>query len=218
MVDFSLHHETISPETSQTDSPCIILLHGRGADEQDLLGLSSHFPDALQIISLQAPDRLGPGYTWYELDLSGGGLHESQPDREDFQRSLTLLDNFRTEAIDAYDIDPNQIGLLGFSQGGILGFASILDYPDKYAYCIGLHSYLPASYQHNEKTEGIQGFPIFIGAGTADDIIPVSRAETAAEYFKKWNADITFNTYNTGHGIGSEELADVTDWLTTHYR
>jgi phospholipase/carboxylesterase len=59
----------------------------------------------------------------------------------------------------------------------------------------------------------IAGKPIFLAAGEADRIIPVSRVEAAAERFRELDADVTFNTYATGHGIGQAELADIVEFV-----
>jgi len=110
-----LTHVTDPPETTVDGrSPAVVVVHGRGADEQDLLSIAAQLPDELHVLSVRAPDRLQGGYTWYELDLSGGGLHESQPDQRDFERSLRLVHEFVDAAVDAYDLDPDRVGLLAF--------------------------------------------------------------------------------------------------------
>ncbi|MFC5278728.1 alpha/beta hydrolase [Halorubrum rubrum] len=208
MTDIPLEHVHVAPDDDAAPAPAVFVLHGRGADEEDLLPVAESLPDDLHVISLRAPDPLQGGYTWYELDLSGGGLHESQPHAADFRRSLDLVDESVAAAIDAYGLDADRIGLLGFSQGAITSLSLLLEGPDSYDWVVGLHGYLPDS--HAELApDGIEGKPVFVGAGTGDRVIPESRAEAAVDRLTELGVDVTYETYATGHGIGREELADV---------
>jgi len=206
--EFPLVHEHIEPDDPD-GAPGVLLLHGRGSHERDLLGLTDAFPDGVHVLSARAPDRLGQGYTWYELDLSGGGLEQSQPDASDFERSRGLVDEFAEQAKSEYGV--GDLGILGFSQGSILGMSSLLDRPELYEWVAGLHGYLPARYESGYDAEGA---PVFLAAGEADEIIPEHRTADAAERLRDFGADVTYNTYPTGHGIGADEHADVTAWLT----
>ncbi|MFB6147148.1 MAG: alpha/beta hydrolase [Halobacteriaceae archaeon] len=216
MADFPLEYRS-RPPVAEADgpAPAVVLLHGRGADADDLLGLADDLPDALHVLSPQAPDPLGPGFTWYELDLSAGGLHESQPDPDDFRRSLDLLTEFREAAVTEYDLDPDRIGLFGFSQGAIASLASVLEAPDDWAWAAALHGYLPASHDPAEGADvaDAAGFPVFVAGGEADDVIPLSRVQRAADRLRDAGLDVTAETYPTAHGIGPRELADVADWV-----
>ncbi|RAW45889.1 phospholipase [Halorubrum sp. 48-1-W] len=208
MTEIPLEHVHVAPGDDLDGAPAVFVLHGRGADEEDLLPVAESLPDDLHVISLRAPDRLQGGYTWYEFDLSGGGLHESQPNPADFRRSLDLVEESVAAATDAYDLDADRIGLLGFSQGAITSFSLLVEDPGSYDWVVGLHGYLADSHA-DLSPDGIEGKPVFVGAGTGDRVIPESRAETAVERFAELGADVTYGTYATGHGIGREELADV---------
>ncbi|CDK39881.1 phospholipase/carboxylesterase [Halorubrum sp. AJ67] len=72
MTDVPLEHVHVAPDdgTDGEPAPAVFVLHGRGADEEDLLPVAAELPDELHVISLRAPDPLQGGYTWYELDLS----------------------------------------------------------------------------------------------------------------------------------------------------
>ena len=215
--DFPLHHLSIEPDTPSENAPAIVLVHGRGSHEQDLPPLVEDFPDDIHVLSVRAPTPLGPGYTWYDLDLSAGGLHGSQPDPDGYDTSLTLLKDFVEEAIPAYDLDADRIGLIGFSQGAIMGLGAIVEYPDLFRWVAALHGYLPARYTDDELTAAT-GTPVFIGAGERDQIIPVTRAENAADRLRAAGGDVTFRTYPVGHGTNPQEVADLTAWFQTQIR
>ncbi|GAA0509089.1 phospholipase/carboxylesterase [Halorubrum aquaticum] len=217
MTEIPLEHVHVAPNDGSDAAPAVFVLHGRGADEEDLLPVAESLPDELHVISLRAPDPLQGGYTWYELDLSGGGLHESQPHAEDFRRSLDRIAESVSAATDAYGLDADRIGLLGFSQGAITSLSLLLEDPDSYGWVVGLHGYLPDSHLDLEP-DGIGGKPVFVGAGTGDRVIPESRAEAAADRLAEVGADVTYETYATGHGIGREELADVVAFVEARLR
>lgn len=205
---------TFVPSGRDTDDrvPAVVVMHGRGADDQDLLPIAQHLPDSLATVSLRAPDRLMGGYTWYELDMSEGGLHRSQPEAEGFRRSLDLVSRTIPAAVDEYGLDADHVGLLGFSQGAIMTFSLLLEDPGSYAWVTGLHGYLAASHADLEPA-GIASSPVFVGAGTADQIIPARRVEAAAERFRELGCAVTFATYPVGHGVGQEELADLVEFV-----
>lgn len=210
---FPLEYVHIEPRDSSTGpSPAVFILHGRGADEQDLLSVARQLPASLAIYSLRAPNRLQAGYTWYDLDLSSGGLHQSQPDPDDYRTSLDRLDYFITQAARTHDLDAEQLGLLGFSQGAIMSFGFILEQPARIAWCAGLHGYLPES--HADITPpNIAGKPVFIGAGSTDQIIPADRVKAAADRFQTLDCEVSFTVYDGGHGIAQAELTDLVAWV-----
>jgi phospholipase/carboxylesterase len=208
MVDLPLSHVHVEPDTrGEGPAPAVFVLHGRGADEEDLLPVARHLPGELHVVSLRAPDPLQGGYTWYDLDLSGGGLHQSQPDSEDFRRSLDRLSESVDAAVAGYDIDPARVGLLGFSQGAITSFSALVEAPGRYEWVVGLHGYLAA--EHADRDVDLGGTPVFVGAGTADQVIPASRGEAAADRLREMGADVEFHTYRAPHGVGADELEDV---------
>lgn len=210
MSDIPLEYVHREPEGESEEA--VFILHGRGADEQDLLPVAEQLPGDRHVISFRAPDRLRGGYTWYQLDLSAGGLENSQPHSEEFRRSLDIVAEAVDAAVDAFGLDADRLGLLGFSQGAITSLSSVLEAPDRFAWVVALHGYLAE--EHEDATpEGIEGKPIFVGAGTADQIIPASRSEAAAERLQEIGADVRYEAFNTGHGIGQGELEAVVEFV-----
>src|SRR6056297_296417 len=213
MTELPLEHVHVDPETpTDGPEPAVVVLHGRGANEEDLLPIAQELPEEYHVVSLRAPDRLQGGYTWYDLDLSAGGLHQSQPDPDGFRRSLDLVDESVDAAVEAYGLDPDRIGLLGFSQGAITSLSLLLESPADYRWVVALHGYLPASHRDLDP-EGMAHKPVFIAAGSADQIIPDARTEAAAERFEELGAAVEYTAYDAPHGVGSEELADLVDFV-----
>ena len=214
-ADLPLEHVTIPPRTDVEGAPPgVFVLHGRGANEEDLLPIAQRLPEELFVVSLRAPDRLMGGYTWYELDLSDGGLHESQPHPQEFRRSLDLVTESVAGAIDAYAIDPERVGLLGFSQGAIASLSLLVESPAEYAWVVALHGYLAASHADREP-EGIEGKPVFVAAGSGDQVIPAGRVQASADRLRELGCDVEGGTYDSAHGVGPDELADLVAWVET---
>lgn len=194
-------------------APAVFFVHGRGADEEDLLPIAGELPNELHVFSVRAPDRLQAGYTWYELDLSAGGLHASQPDEDEFRRSLDHLHEFVAAAVDTYDLDPDRIGLFGFSQGAIMSLSALLEQPEKYAWVVALNGYLAASHSDPERIEAAAGKPVFVGIGDRDQIIPADRGKQAADTLSSGGLDVERNVYPVGHGTTPQEIRDVAAWV-----
>lgn len=205
------------PGTVESNAPAVVLLHGRGTNERDLLPLGAQLPEELHVLSVRAPDSMGgpDSYTWYELDLSDGGLHASQPHAEDFRRSLDRLHEFVADAVETYGLDPDRVGLLGFSQGAITGLSALIERPDAYRWAVALNGYLAEA--HRADAGNAAGKPVFVGRGATDQVIPPERTERAAETLAAAGADVRFETYDVGHGTTPGEIADVVEWLEDRY-
>lgn len=214
--ELPLVHES-RPGSVDTDAPAVVLIHGRGTNERDLLPIAAQLPDELHVLSVRAPNEMGGpnSYTWYDLDLSGGGLHASQPDPEGFRRSLDLVHEFVEAAVEHYDLDADRVGLLGFSQGAITSMSALLERPEAYRWVVALNGYLAES--HHDEVDNAEGKPVFVGCGTMDQVIPPERAEQAADLLKQGGADVRFERYGVGHGTAPQEITDVVTWLEGRY-
>lgn len=205
----SLVHEIQEPEgEAGGERPALIMLHGRGADEQDLLSLAANFDRRLLTISARAPYVLGPGYHWYEL------CQIAEPEPVSFSRSVQILLRFIDEVPEAYGVDRDQVYLLGFSQGATVAGAVGLTEPDRIAGAIMLSGYLPLDSGFEIDRSALAGRAFFIGHGTMDPIIPVSLGRIANEYLTGVEADLTYNEYVMGHQIAWPEIEQIGAWLT----
>lgn len=199
------------PRESPTPAPAAILLHGRGANERDLLSIGSQFPEDMHVLSLRAPRSLGgPNqFAWYDLTPQGSNGPGSH-----FEESLEQLHAFIKKAIDRYDLDPNQIGVLGFSQGAVMSLALLVSYPELFRWVVALNGCFPDTISDNVSTAC--GKPVFIGYGRNDQIITPDRPQAAAQTLTSGGADVTLTEYDVGHGISPEEITDILLWLSNY--
>jgi phospholipase/carboxylesterase len=182
-------------------------LHGRGADELDLLGLAEELDPRFFVVSARAPMELGPGYHWYHLLAIGN------PEPESFLLSLTAIARFVAELPTAYPIDPSAIYTLGFSQGSMMAGSLLLTHPESIAGTVMLSGYLPLANGLPIDEAKLAGRPVFEAHGTADGVIPVALGRQARDFWQKVGANLTYREYPIAHSIGPQELVDVSDWL-----
>lgn len=198
---------------SDQPAPAVVLIHGRGADERDLLPIATQLPDELAVFSVRGPIKLDDGYAWYDIDVDQGGLHNSQPDSQSFRQSIYRLGKFIELIVSKYNIDRSRIGLLGFSQGGTLAMASAPELADRVAWVVALSGYLPEEYRSASKLIDARDIPMFLGAGEMDLVIPDERTERASTRLRDVGIDVTYRTYRVGHGASDKEIEDAADWI-----
>lgn len=211
-----LDYQVIKPQ-NQVDgpSPAAFFLHGYGSNELDLLSLSNYFPSDIFIISLRAPFPISNGYCWYPIHLSPTGDIPDQPDLDFLTQSMDLLNKSRDALIDLYDLNPEKIGLLGFSQGTILSLSTLCTNPSNYSWCVGLNGYLPHSFSNSTHPE-LLNKPVFLSAGTNDELIPLSKVELTRTKMVELGCNVTFSSHPGGHYIGENVFIELQQWLPNH--
>jgi phospholipase/carboxylesterase len=209
----SLKYLAQLPSEPSPHTPVIILLHGYGADERDLFELRNVFPKNFLIISARAPYSLPhSGYQWYELP-SNKGQQDAKKNELDNSRSriVGLIDHVTFK----YKADPNEVYLIGFSQGAIMSYEVALTSSTKVK-GIGVLSgkLFPATANSLRMTPAMKKLKIFIGHGTADERIPFAEGKNAFDILKEFGLNTDFHPYTgMGHAISKEELNDLVKWL-----
>lgn len=206
----SLAHKFLRPRRATPGKPpALILLHGRGADEDDLLGLAEYFDDRLLILSPRAPYAFahGGGRTWYDLEEIG------KPDRAMFLESHRRLCAFITEATTHYGPDPQKVFCCGFSMGSIMALAVALTQAELLSGVIANSGYVPEDAGIEFRWSGVKGKPFFLGHGIYDPVIPFSYSRRAKELLESHGAVVTHREYDMGHQINEESLNDMIAWL-----
>ncbi len=191
--------------------PGLLLLHGRGADEEDLMGLVEALDGRFTVVSPRAQFRAGQGWAWYGLPSIG------QPDRETFLASLEALKEFIGGLPAVYGIDHERLYLVGFSQGAIIGSVLAMALPDRVRGVVMHSGYVPQAAENMEldvTPEGLMGKPFFVAHGKYDDVLPVTLGRDSNEYLQEAGAEVVYQEYPIGHSISEESLYDLSEWLT----
>lgn len=209
LVDASLLHRVLPPRADSSGAPPgLLLLHGRGSDEMDLLDLADDLDPRFLVVSARAPFHLGFGYHWYELREVG------QPEPRTFSEGLHLLEQFTGEIVDGYGIDRDRVYVLGFSQGAMMAGSLTLTHPERIAATVMLSGYLPlhSGLEYDERK--LEGRPFFVAHGIQDPVIPIGFGRETKVYLTSVRAGLAYREYPMGHQVAYEELRQVADWLT----
>jgi len=210
-VRTTLEHRLLLPENSTGQRhPTLIMLHGRGADEEDLIGLVPAFDRSILVLSVRAPHRFSyGGYTWYDIGEMG------RPEPELFQDSYKKLVQFTKDALAAYPIDFANVFLLGFSMGTVMSYALSLTHPKTFRGVIAHSGYVPEGTDLVMQWENLSDLSFFVAHGTLDPTIPVLLARRARFLLENSTASMTYKEYPIGHEISEESLADAVVFLRT---
>ncbi|MFH0992134.1 MAG: alpha/beta fold hydrolase [bacterium] len=208
----SLVHKVLPLSSSMPEPhPVLILLHGRGANEDDLLGLAEYFDPRFFTISVRAPYEFDfSGYTWYDL------IQVGSPDKKQFQESyrrlLQLIDDIKLN----YPVDPKNIFLFGFSMGAIMSLAVALTKPRLVQGVIAHSGYVPEDAGLEFKQHDALSASILMIHGTFDPVIPVDLARRAEIVLPPLKANYSYREYPIAHHISEESLSDCAAWLAAH--
>ena len=213
MKTLPLIHLVRQPKIKDGAPPLLLLLHGIGSNEHDLYGLTPFLDKRFLIISVRAPNTLGPGsYAWFEVDFTQQGPIINM---EQAEASLKTLITFLKEAITVYGADPKQVYLMGFSQGAIMSASVALIQPELVAGVVLMSGRIPSEIRPLiASSEQLSGLPFLVVHGTADRVLPITYGRASRELLSSLPVDLTYHEYPMGHEVSQESLSEVTTWLT----
>jgi phospholipase/carboxylesterase len=211
--DLSLKYLVQLPAEKAEHPPVIIVLHGRGSNEEDLFSLRDKFPKNYLVVFARAPYHMYMNsYQWFDM-VTDSGKHEGNVQNLAYSRNL--LTKFITEVINKYHADPKQVYMAGFSQGGMMSYEVGLTAPDKLK-GIGVlsgslfESLLPLI----KVTPALKNLKIFVAHGTADKRVNFEYGQQSVDYLRSIGLNPDFHTYhNMTHEVKGEEIDDLVKWL-----
>jgi phospholipase/carboxylesterase len=211
MPQLSLIYQTHPARAGTAPHPGLVLLHGLGSHELDLLSLASEIDPRVYTISARAPMayRWG-GYMWYDIERHGPGLGS-----ESIEQSLDLLRQFLHEVVEVYPIDPARLFVGGFSQGAALAGAIGLLEPDSVAGAVMVSGFLPPDPGNRYLPWKAAGHPYFQAHGTLDRVVPLQAARLTRAYLQGTPVELTYREYPIGHEVSIPELRDLAAWFST---
>jgi phospholipase/carboxylesterase len=190
----------------------LVLHHGRGADERDLLSLANVLDPGrvLHVVSARGPLRLPGwnGYHWYQVPRVG------IPDPETFHSSYDALANFHEDLWLRTGLTPAQTVLGGFSMGAVMSYAlSLGSGRPVVAGLLAFSGFVPAVEGWNADLESRQATRAFIAHGRQDGVIDVSFAHRARTLLESGGLDVDYHESSVDHQIDRDILPTATDWL-----
>lgn len=212
----SLEHNYKAPATNTEKSPVIIMLHGYGSDENDLFSFADELPSKYAIISLKAPFAIQPyGNAWYAIHFDN--VDGKWSDDEQAIESRDLVVKCIDEVIATYNVDPENITLLGFSQGTILSFSVALSFPEKIKNVIGLSGYInEAIFKENYAENDFSKLNIYSSHGNVDQVIPVDWGRRTKPFLQNLGIPCEYSEFPVGHGVSPQNFYELKEWLLRH--
>jgi phospholipase/carboxylesterase len=194
-----IHH--FEPETVPGRPP-ILLLHGTGGDETDLLPLGRAIAPGSALLSPRGKVMEGPMPRFFRR------LAEGVFDEEDVRRRAHELADFIAGARQAYGLAaPVAVGL---SNGANIAAATLLLRPEALAGAVLLRAMVPLQ---DPPRVDLSGKPVLILSGLTDPIVPTENAARLAAMLKDARADVLHRTLLAGHGLSQSDVSIATEWL-----
>ena len=177
----------------------LIMVHGRGANAQDILGLASHLN--VEDYALLAPQ--ATNHTWYPYSF----MVKPEQNEPWLSSALDLLKELVDDVIEQ-GIAADNIYFLGFSQGACLALEFVARHATQYGGVVAFTGGLIGDeINRSNYTGDFNGTPIFIGTGNPDSHVPVERVKESVEILTEMNAQVHLEIYdNRPHTISKDEI------------
>ena len=178
-LDYNIRPSNLGIEKSKV----LFLIHGFGADKNDLFSFASYLPVNFTVIALEAPHSLPfGGKAWYNIELENG---EAVSDIDQAGKSVETIHSFIQESVEEYKLNKEEIFVLGFSQGAILSYGIASKYPEKYKYFLTLSGFAMEEIIENSETKDYSNLDFYAAHGTMDGVISIERGRTAKSFLEK---------------------------------
>jgi phospholipase/carboxylesterase len=190
----------------------LVLHHGRGADEHDLLTLADVLDPTrrLHVVTPRAPLQLpgSPGYHWYLVPRVG------YPDPDTFEAARRQLGELHDELWQRTGITPERTVLGGFSMGAVMSYAMALsaDRPAPLG-ILAFSGFIPDVEGWQPDLAGRTAVRVFIAHGLQDQVIDVAFARAAAERLRAAGLPVDYRESDAAHHIDPREIPAAGAWL-----
>ncbi len=195
------------PAENADSAPTLLLLHGTGGNENDLLEMgASLWPQA---------NRLSPRGRVLENGQARffRRLQEGVFDEDDLKLQTNALADFIHEGATTYGFDLTRVVALGFSNGANIAASLLLLHPQTLCGAILLRAMVPL--------EPVGKTPInaevLLSSGEFDPLVPPQNANRLAALLRERGAVVTHQWQNTGHNLTNADIQSAQNWLTNHF-
>jgi phospholipase/carboxylesterase len=188
----------------EESSPTLLLLHGTGGSEEDLIPLGQDLaPDAAILSPRGKVSEYGAARFFRRLA-------EGVFDHEDLLFRTHELAEFVEAAAEEYDFDRSRIVAVGYSNGANVAGSTILLYPGLLRAAVLLRPMVPFE---PEVTPDLSGMSVFMAAGRMDRMIPQDNTQRLANILAEAGADVDLRWRDAGHPLTYEEVSEAKEWL-----
>lgn len=182
----------------------LLVLHGTGADENDLIPLGRALDPYANLLSPRGKV-LENGMPRFFRRFA-----EAVLDVEDLRSRTDELVDFLHSAVTRFDLDPSDVVAVGFSNGANIAASTLLRHPKVLRAAVLFRPMIP---YEPDPIPDLDGAPIFIGAGRADPLVDPTDPEKLAAILRNAGADVQVSWVSAGHELQPEEVKDAREWL-----
>ncbi len=186
-------------------APPLLLLHGTGGDENDLIPLGRQLSPGSALLSPRG-------------DVSEHGarrffarLAEGRFDPAEVTRRTHALADFLAAASKHYGLDPQKLTAVGFSNGANIAATLLLLRPESLVAAVLLR---PMVVLEPQKLPDLRGKRVLLSSGTVDPIVPDDHPPRLAQMFRDAGAAVTLQTHPASHGLTPADLGSARNFLT----
>jgi predicted esterase len=184
----------------------LLLLHGTGGDEEDLIPLGRQLAPGAALLSPRGRV-LEHGMPRFFRRLAEGVF-----DLEDLKLQTDALAKFTADASHRYDLDGRSLVAVGYSNGANIAASLLLSYPQLLWGAVLFRPMVPFRPQVSPNLKDI---PVLLAAARHDQIVPPSQTSELAEILTSAGARVTTHWHPGGHELGTDDVAAAKDWLST---
>jgi predicted esterase len=192
------------PPADKASSVTLLLLHGTGGDENDLLPLGAILAPSAGMLSPRGKV-LESGMPRFFRRLAMGVF-----DQEDLKLRTRELAEFVKAASRAYGFDPSTVVAVGYSNGANIAGSLMLRRPELLAAAVLLRPMVPFV---PEKHPDLSGKSVYLGAGRHDPIVTSEETMRVERLFRECGAEVFLQWQPRGHEMGQEEASAAGEWL-----
>ena len=188
--------------------PTLLLLHGTGGNENDLVGLGKEIDGAANILSVRG-NVLENGMPRFFKRLAEGVF-----DLEDLQFRTEELKNFIDESAKNYEFDRDNVVAIGYSNGANIAGNLLFEYENVLKGAILHHPMVP---RRGVEIPALPGAPVFIGAGKNDFMCPAAESEELRDLLQNVGAEVELFWHSYGHQLTQDEVQAAKEWYKTKF-
>ena len=202
--DLGFVHRFVPAQGTAAGGVTLLLLHGTGGTENDLLGLGPALLPGAALLSPRGKS-MDEGFPRFFRRLAEGVF-----DEQDLVARTHELADFVAASAGHYGFDPAKVLAVGYSNGANVAAAALLLRPEALAGGVLLRAMVPLE---PERAPDLSGKRVFLAAGRADPIVPRANVERLAEILRSAGADVTLSAHARGHQLEPDDVGLAREWL-----
>jgi phospholipase/carboxylesterase len=184
----------------------LLLLHGTGGDEHDLLPLREHLAPEAPALSVRG-SVLENGMPRFFRRLREGVF-----DEDDLRTRVDELAAFLTVAEKEYGVQPGAWTAVGFSNGANIASALLFGHPEALTGAVLMAAMVP--YRDGPPQADLSGRRALVANGRRDPMATLGQTATLVDHLRTRGADVTLLPHEGGHTIDAHQLPRVAEWIT----